>query len=209
MSILIRPASAADLPPITAIYGQAVTDGTATFEIDPPSEAEMGERFRTGGFPYLVACAEDGRTVGYAYASLYRTRFAYRHTLEDSIYIDPAFHRRGVGRALLDRLVAESEARGFRQMVAVIGDSAQIPSIALHHAAGLSDGRHFRGGRLQVRPLARRGDDAARARRRRADDAVNRDRRVGKAKRADADPLPGERVGRGHGAKTRLCPPYK
>jgi L-amino acid N-acyltransferase YncA len=139
MSIVIRPAVTADLPAITTIYGHAVTYGTATFEIDPPDEAEMGERFRaivTGGFPYLVACAEDGRTVGYAYAGLYRTRFAYRHTLEDSIYIDPAFHRRGVGRALLDRLMAESEARGFRQMVAVIGDSAQIPSIALHHAAG-------------------------------------------------------------------------
>ena len=139
MSILIRPASAADLAAITAIYSDAVTHGTATFETEPPGEAEMGERFRaivTGGFPYLVACTDDRRTVGYAYAGLYRTRIAYRHTLEDSIYIDPAFHRRGVGRALLDRLVTESEARGFRQMVAVIGDSAQIPSIALHRAAG-------------------------------------------------------------------------
>ncbi len=138
MSILIRPASAADLAAITDIYSHAVTHGTATFETEPPTEAEMGERFRaivTGGFPYLVA-SEDGRTVGYAYAGLYRTRFAYRHTLEDSVYIDPAFHRRGVGRALLDRLVRESEARGFRQMVAVIGDSAQISSIALHRAAG-------------------------------------------------------------------------
>jgi L-amino acid N-acyltransferase YncA len=139
MSILIRLASDADLPAIAAIYGHAVTHGTATFEIDPPGEVEMGERFRAlvaGGFPYLVACIEDGRTVGYAYAGPYRTRFAYRHTLEDSIYIDPAFHRRGVGRALLDRLLSESEARGFRQMVAVIGDSAQIASIALHRAAG-------------------------------------------------------------------------
>jgi L-amino acid N-acyltransferase YncA len=139
MSILIRPAIGADVPAITAIYGHAVTHGTATFEIDPPNEAEMGERFDAlvaGGFPYLVGCTEDGRTVGYAYAGPYRTRFAYRHTLEDSIYLDPAFHRRGVGRALLDRLVAESEARGFRQMVAVIGDSGQLASIALHRAAG-------------------------------------------------------------------------
>jgi L-amino acid N-acyltransferase YncA len=139
MSILIRPATAADVPAITAIYGHAVTFGTATFELDPPDAAEMGARFdalAAGGFPYLVGCTQDGRTVGYAYAGLYRTRVAYRHTLEDSIYIDPAFHRRGVGRALLDRLVAESEARGFRQMVAVIGDSAQIASIALHRAAG-------------------------------------------------------------------------
>jgi phosphinothricin acetyltransferase len=139
MSILIRPATAADVAAITAIYGHAVTCGTASFEVDPPREAEMGERFRalaSGGFPYLVACAEGGRTVGYAYAGLYRTRVGYRHTLEDSVYIDPAFHRRGIGRALLDRLVSESEARGFRQMVAVIGDSAQAASIALHRAAG-------------------------------------------------------------------------
>jgi L-amino acid N-acyltransferase YncA len=139
MSILIRPATAADIPAITAIYGHAVTYGTATFELDPPDAAEMGARFDalvSGDFPYLVGCTKDGRTVGYAYAGLYRTRVAYRHTLEDSIYIDPAFHRHGVGRALLDRLVAESEARGFRQMVAVIGDSAQIASIALHRAAG-------------------------------------------------------------------------
>jgi L-amino acid N-acyltransferase YncA len=139
MSILIRPATVADVPAITAIYGHAVTHGTASFEIHPPGEAEMGERFRalvSGGLPYFVACAEDGHTVGYAYAGLYRTRIAYRHTLEDSVYIHPVFHRRGVGRALLDRLLTESEARGFRQMVAVIGDSAQVPSIALHHAAG-------------------------------------------------------------------------
>jgi L-amino acid N-acyltransferase YncA len=139
MSILIRSATTADIPAITAIYGHAVTHGTATFEIDPPSEAEMGERFRAitaGDFPYLVACTQDGRAVGYAYAGHYRARVAYRHTLEDSVYIDPAFHRRGVGRALLDRLVTESEARGFRQMVAVIGDAAQIASIALHRAAG-------------------------------------------------------------------------
>src|ERR1700759_4687640 len=139
MSIFIRPATAADIPAITAIYGHAVTYGTATFELDPPDEAEMGERFDalvTGGFPYVVGCTEDGRTVGYAYAGLYRTRIAYRHTLEDSVYIDPAFHRRGGGGALLDRLLVDSETRGFRQMVAVIGDSAQIPSIALHRAAG-------------------------------------------------------------------------
>jgi len=78
----------------------------------------------------------DAGVVGYAYAGLHRTRVAYRNTLEDSVYIDPQFHRRGIGRALLDRLVTESEARGYRQMVAVIGDSAQAGSIALHRAAG-------------------------------------------------------------------------
>ena len=138
MTTLIRAATAADIPAITAIYAHAVRFGTASFEIDPPDEAEMGERFRTlvsGGFPYLVATIDD-RLAGYAYAGLYRTRVAYRNTLEDSVYIDPQFHRRGIGRALLDRLMTESEARGYRQMIAVIGDSAQLGSIALHRAAG-------------------------------------------------------------------------
>jgi L-amino acid N-acyltransferase YncA len=139
MPIEIRSTTAADIPAITSIYAHAVRFGTATFEIDPPDEAEMGERFRAlaaGGFPSLVAVLPDDRVAGYAYAALYRTRVAYRNTLEDSIYIDPDFHRRGIGRALLDRLVKESEACGFRQMVAVIGDSAQLGSIALHRAAG-------------------------------------------------------------------------
>jgi L-amino acid N-acyltransferase YncA len=139
MPIETRATTAADIPAITSIYAHAVRFGTATFEIDPPDEAEMGERFRAlaaGGFPSLVAALPDDRVVGYAYAGLYRTRVAYCNTLEDSIYIDPDFHRRGIGRALLDRLVKESEARGFRQMVAVIGDSAQLGSIALHRAAG-------------------------------------------------------------------------
>jgi L-amino acid N-acyltransferase YncA len=134
--LVVRPATEADISAITAIYAHAVRFGTASFEIDPPDEAEMARRFRDlAGFPYLVA-EFDGQVKGYAYAGLYRTRFAYRHTLEDSIYITPEFHRRGIGRALLDRLIAESGASGFRQMVAVIGDSAQAASIALHRAAG-------------------------------------------------------------------------
>jgi phosphinothricin acetyltransferase len=88
-----------------------------------------------GGFPYLVAEA-DGALAGYAYAGPYRARPAYRWSVEDSVYVAPALHRRGVGRVLLDRLVAEAEQRGFRQMIAVIGDSAQVPSIELHRAAG-------------------------------------------------------------------------
>jgi L-amino acid N-acyltransferase YncA len=138
MSTRIRAAAAADIPAITEIYAHAVRFGTASFEIDPPDEAEMGERYRTmaaGDFPYLVA-ATDAGIAGYAYAGPYRTRWAYRNTLEDSVYVNPQFHRRGIGRALLDRLVTESEARGYRQMVAVIGDSAQAGSIALHRAAG-------------------------------------------------------------------------
>jgi L-amino acid N-acyltransferase YncA len=133
---VIRAATEADIPAITAIYAYAVLYGTATFEIDPPDEAEMARRLRElAGFPYLVA-EFDGQVRGYAYAALYRTRIAYRYTLEDSIYIAPEFHCRGIGRALLDRLIAKSAAGGFRQMVAVIGDSAQAPSIALHRAAG-------------------------------------------------------------------------
>ncbi len=135
---LIRAAALADLPVITEIYDHAVRYGTASFETEPPDEAEMTRRYRAlvdGGFPYLVA-ERDGTVAGYAYAGPYRTRPAYRYTVEDSIYVSPAAQRRGVGRALLEELIAESTARGFRQMIAVIGDSAQIASIQLHRAAG-------------------------------------------------------------------------
>lgn len=134
----IRPATVADIPAITAIYAHAVQHGTATFEIDPPSEGEIADRFRAlaeAGFPYLVA-EHCGEVRGYAYAGLYRTRFAYRYTLEDSIYVDPDCHGRGIGRALIDHLLSQAGARGFRQMIAVIGDSEQVASIALHRAAG-------------------------------------------------------------------------
>ena len=138
MTLSIRPATPADIPAITRIYEHAVRHGTASFELEPPDEAEMGRRMRAlldGGFPYLAAEA-DGELLGYAYAGHYRTRPAYRFTVEDSIYIAPQAQRRGVGRALLDRLIVESERRGFRQMLAVIGDSAQVASIELHRAAG-------------------------------------------------------------------------
>lgn len=137
-SLEIRAATAGDIASITAIYAHAVRYGTASFEIDPPDEHEMSRRFESlaaGDFPYLVATL-DGVVCGYAYAGLYRTRAAYRHTLEDSIYVAPEFHRRGIGRALVDGLLAESAAGGYRQMIAVIGDSRQTASIALHHAAG-------------------------------------------------------------------------
>jgi len=135
---LLRPAAAADMPAITAIYQHAVRHGTASFEIDPPDQAEMTRRFQAlidGGFPYVVAEC-DGAVRGYAYAGLYRTRVAYRHTLEDSVYVAPDFHGRRIGRALLARLLAEAATRGYRQMVAVIGDSQQHASIALHRGAG-------------------------------------------------------------------------
>ena len=137
-SIPIRPAAGHDIPAITRIYDYAVRHGTASFELEPPDEAEIRRRIGDlvgRGYPYLVA-ELDGMVAGYAYAGPYRTRPAYRWSVEDSIYIAPQMQRRGVGRALLDHLIGASEACGFRQMIAVIGDSAQTPSIALHEAAG-------------------------------------------------------------------------
>jgi phosphinothricin acetyltransferase len=137
-SVSIRPAVPADIPAITRIYAHAVRHGTASFELDAPDQAEMTRRMRAlldGGFPYLAAEA-DGALLGYAYAGPYRARPAYRFTVEDSIYVDPQAQRRGVGRALLDRLIADATSRNFRLMIAVIGDSEQKPSIELHRAAG-------------------------------------------------------------------------
>lgn len=137
-SLEIRPAILADLPVITDIYADAVRLGTATFELVPPELAEMTRRFQAltdGGFPYLAAVLE-GRVAGYAYAGPYRPRPAYRFTVENSVYLQPATHRRGVGLQLLQRLISECEARGFRQMIAVIGDSANAASIGVHAACG-------------------------------------------------------------------------
>jgi len=137
-SLEIRPAAAADLPFITEIYEHAVRYGTATFELIPTDLAEMTRRFGVlmdGGFPYLVAALE-GRVIGYAYAGAYRPRPAYRFTVENSVYLEPAIHRRGIGLQLLRRLIAESEARGYRQMIAVIGDSANAGSIGVHAICG-------------------------------------------------------------------------
>jgi L-amino acid N-acyltransferase YncA len=134
----IRPATPADIAAISRIYAHAVRHGTASFELEPPDEAEMARRqeaLLTEGFPYLVAEA-GGMVMGYAYASPYRARPAYRFTVEDSVYIAAEAQRRGIGRLLLDRLIVESEARGYRQMIAIIGDSAQTASIALHGATG-------------------------------------------------------------------------
>jgi phosphinothricin acetyltransferase len=134
----IRPTVAADLPSITGIYDQAVRFGTATFELVPPDLVEMTRRFDAlmeGGFPYLVAALE-GRVVGYAYAGPYRPRPAYRFTVENSVYLEPTAHRRGIGLQLLQRLIVESESRGYRQMIAVIGDSANAGSIGVHTRCG-------------------------------------------------------------------------
>jgi L-amino acid N-acyltransferase YncA len=134
----IRPATEADLPLITGIYEHAVRFGTATFELIPPDLAEMTRRYRAladGGFPYLVA-AVDGEVIGYAYAGPYRPRPAYRFTVENSIYLKPAIHRRGIGLLLLQRLLAECTTRGYRQVIAVIGDSANAGSIGVHTKCG-------------------------------------------------------------------------
>jgi L-amino acid N-acyltransferase YncA len=134
----IRPATEADLPAITSIYEHAVRFGTATFELDPPDLAEMTRRFRSladGQFPYLAAELE-GAVIGYAYAGPYRPRPAYRFSIENSVYFDPKAQGRGIGKLILQELIAQSERRGFRQMVAVIGDSANAASIGVHRATG-------------------------------------------------------------------------
>ena len=137
--VSIRPATPDDIAAITRIYAHAVLHGSASFEIEPPSEAEMARRRWTladGGYPYLVA-ELDSTVAGYAYAGPYRSRPAYHWSVEDSVYVDPQMQRRGVGRVLLAALIEAAERGGFRQMIAVIGDSArQTPSIALHRALG-------------------------------------------------------------------------
>ncbi len=138
--VLIRPATAADVPAMTAIYAPAVRGGRASWEYEPPDVAEMTRRHAAiigGGYPYLVA-EIGGAVAGYAYASGYRARIGYRWTVEDSIYVAQDAQGRGVGRALLMALIRRSEAAGFRQMLAVIGDSANVASTALHRRAGFT-----------------------------------------------------------------------
>jgi L-amino acid N-acyltransferase YncA len=133
----IRAATLADIPAITLIYADSVRDGVASYELTPPDEAEMARRFsaiRDNSYPYLVAEAE-GEVMGYAYASAFRTRPAYRWLVEDSIYLAPGARGLGYGRALLHALIAGCEALGFRQMIAVIG-GAHPASVALHQKAG-------------------------------------------------------------------------
>ena len=137
---VIRPATEADLPAITEIYAEAVAVGTASFEVVPPDEAVMTARFTrltAEGFPYVVA--ERGEKVlGYGYAGPYRDRPAYRHTVEDSIYLAVDARSQGIGGAILRRLIDDAAVLGFRQMVAVIGDTANEASVRLHKAAGFA-----------------------------------------------------------------------
>jgi phosphinothricin acetyltransferase len=136
----LRVATAADVPAIAAIYRPAVLEGTASFELEAPSDEEMLRRFEAiteAGYPYFVA-EVGGRIAGYAYASAYRTRPAYRFTVEDSIYIAPDMQGKGIGRLLLGALIDACTQKGYRLMLAVIGDSAQYGSIRLHRALGFT-----------------------------------------------------------------------
>ncbi|RMD64182.1 MAG: N-acetyltransferase family protein [Alphaproteobacteria bacterium] len=143
-AIVVRDAAASDIPHIQAIYAHHVRHGLASFEEIPPDVAEMMRRFEaitTRNLPYLVAEITEPATAapvvqGYAYAGPYRTRPGYRFTVENSIYVAPGGQRRGLGRALLEALIRRCTAAGYRQMVAVIGDSANVASIRLHESFG-------------------------------------------------------------------------
>jgi phosphinothricin acetyltransferase len=136
--ILIRPSKAGDVAAVAEIYGYHVLNGLASFELMAPSVDEIAKRRADvigRKFPFLVA-EVDGRVVGYAYASLYRARPAYRFSLEDSVYVHKDFAGRGVGKLLLDTLIEACEKAGARQLIAVIGDSDNKGSIRLHAACG-------------------------------------------------------------------------
>lgn len=138
MTFTIRDATSDDISEITAIYRESVLHGTASYEIAPPEEAEMTDRFAAitqKGYPYIAAIGEDSHLLGYAYASAFRTRPAYRWLVEDSIYLAPSAQGRGIGKALLKELIVRCEALGFRQMLAVIG-GASPASIAVHRSLG-------------------------------------------------------------------------
>jgi L-amino acid N-acyltransferase YncA len=141
MAPTLRDTVDADLPAISAIYADEVLHGTATFELDPPDEAEMASRLagvRKLDLPWLTAEA-DGQLLGYAYLSPFRLRPAYRYCVELSVYIAPEARGRGVGRALMEALIARARALGLRHLIGAIGDSANAGSIALHKAAGFRE----------------------------------------------------------------------
>lgn len=148
----IRDATDADMEAVAAIYRHYVATSAATFEVTPPTVSEMTRRFQDltqGHMPYLVA-EQDGVIAGYAYAGPYRTRWGYRYTVEDSVYMDQEHLGKGIGRSLLEALIAKATELGYRQMISVIGDSANAASIALHSQLGFkvigalpSTGRKF------------------------------------------------------------------
>ncbi|MFC3074032.1 GNAT family N-acetyltransferase [Shinella pollutisoli] len=141
MSFVIRTAALGDIAAFTEIYRESVLNGVASYEIDPPSLDEMAARFKTitgKGYPYIVAVEQTGLILGFAYASAFRPRPAYRWMVEDSVYLAPEARGKGIGRALLSELIRRATALGFRQMAAVIG-GAHPASIALHRAAGFAE----------------------------------------------------------------------
>ena len=136
--MLVRPAAPQDLPAIHAIYAHHVLHGLASFEEVPPPLEEMRRRFEEvtrSGLPYLAA-EERGEVLGYGYCSLYRTRSAYRYTLEDSIYVKEGNQRKGIGKAVLAQLIERCTALKYRQIIAVIGDSGNAGSIGVHASLG-------------------------------------------------------------------------
>ncbi|MEO7888075.1 N-acetyltransferase family protein [Polaromonas sp.] len=139
-AVSIHPCSEGDIEAIQAIYAHYVATNLATFELEPPTAQQMLSRradILGGGYPYLVARL-GGEVVGYAYGSAYRSRPAYRHTVEDSIYVAPGHRQAGIGNALLRELIAQCAQRGFRQMVGVVGNSANTGSLRVHEALGFS-----------------------------------------------------------------------
>ena len=136
----IRPSQPVDLPAITAIYAGHVLGGTGTFEIDPPTQADMAGRREdvlAKGLPYLVM-VENEEVLGFAYCNWFKPRPAYRFSAEDSIYLAPAAAGRGLGRALLSELLTQAERVGVRKLIAVIGDSANAGSIGVHRSVGFT-----------------------------------------------------------------------
>ncbi len=141
MSAGVRRSDKADLAAIQRIYAHYVAHTLASFEETPPEAAELARRRQAiiaGGLPHLVA-ERDGEIAGYAYASPFRTRTAYRYTVEDSVYVAPGLERRGVATALLAALIETCTALGYRQMVAIIGDSANDASIRFHARMGFRE----------------------------------------------------------------------
>jgi phosphinothricin acetyltransferase len=135
----IRVATAADVTAVAAIYACNLRTGTATYEYVAPGADEMRRRFETivgAGYPYFVAADAGGDVVGYAYASVYRPRPGYRYTVEDSVYVAASSARRGIGRALLSTLISACTARGDRLMIAILGDTANVATVALHRKLG-------------------------------------------------------------------------
>ena len=135
----IRSAGFSDIDAITRIYAHHVTSGTGSFEETPPTPKEMANRFKSreqAGYPTLVYVTPDGEVIGFAYAGVHKPRSAYRHTVEDSVYVDPAYAGQGIGFQLMTKLIECCTDLGYHQMMAVIGDSGNVGSIKLHEKLG-------------------------------------------------------------------------